>query len=71
MTNYQLIALILSLCGINWGFQMRAKCLEKRLNIAEEMIHDLANQYMILLHVRREGKVIRLEADMAIKEREH
>ena len=43
----------------------------KRLNIAEEMIHDLANQYMILLHVRANNQVIELRPEMAIKEKLH
>jgi hypothetical protein len=44
---------------------------QKRLDIAEEMINDLANQYMILLHVRRQGNVIELRPEAALKETEH
>lgn len=61
---------LILLC-IGWVDYQNRKHLLKRLNLAEEMIHDLANQYMILLHVRREGNVIELRPEMVIKEKLH
>jgi len=65
------ITYISILLVIGWIDYLNRKHLIKRLNIAENLINDLANQYMILLRIRREGKVITLQPEMALKEREH
>lgn len=49
----------------------RQTIMMKRLDLAEEMIHDLANQYMILLRVRVNNEVIELRPEMALKEKLH
>ena len=71
MMDFQLFGFIICLLLIHWIADKRNKAIEKRLNLAEEMIHDLANQYMILLRVRVNNEVIELRPEMALREKLH